>query len=35
VERQPIHEHVSESETKHKSSAAKYDGASGLAKDSD
>jgi Flp pilus assembly protein TadD len=35
VERQPIHEHVSASDTKHKSSAAKYDGASGLAKDSD
>jgi Tfp pilus assembly protein PilF len=35
VERQPIHEHVSASETKHKASAAKYDGASGLAKDSD
>jgi Flp pilus assembly protein TadD len=35
VERQPIHEHVSAPEAKQKSSAAKYDGASGLAKDSD
>jgi hypothetical protein len=35
VERQPIHEHVSSVDTKRKSSAAKYDGASGLAKDSD
>jgi len=35
VERQPIHEHVSALEAKQKSSAAKYDGASGLPKDSD
>ncbi|MGB8522053.1 MAG: tetratricopeptide repeat protein [Candidatus Acidiferrales bacterium] len=35
IERQPIHEHVSALDTKHKSSAAKYDRASGLAKDSD
>ncbi|HXO04280.1 MAG TPA: tetratricopeptide repeat protein [Candidatus Sulfotelmatobacter sp.] len=35
VERQPIHEHVSASEAKQKSSAAKYKDISGLARDSD
>jgi tetratricopeptide (TPR) repeat protein len=35
VERQPIHEHVSAPEAKQKPNAAKYDGASGLTKDSD
>jgi Flp pilus assembly protein TadD len=35
VERQPIHEHVSASEAKQKSSAAKYEGISARAKDSD
>jgi Flp pilus assembly protein TadD len=34
-ERQPIHEHVSALEPKQKSGAAKYDGVSGRAKDSD
>jgi tetratricopeptide (TPR) repeat protein len=35
VERQPIHEHVSALEPKHKNNAAKYQGVSGRAKDSD
>jgi hypothetical protein len=35
IERQSIHEHVSASEAKQKSSAAKYDGVAGRAKDSD
>ena len=35
VERQPIHEHVSASEAKQKSSAAKYEGISARVKDSD
>ncbi|HXN99254.1 MAG TPA: tetratricopeptide repeat protein [Candidatus Acidoferrales bacterium] len=35
VERQPIHEHVSASAAKHKSTAGKYESPSGRAKDSD